>query len=214
MNLLPTDVSSRAQRNLALFLISALGLFLELLLIRLVGTEINIFAYLQNTILVVCFMGLGMGCLTCHQPIVLRNCLVSLLILVLLLSVPQSNMALRKVSLLLSTLGDLQPLEITTLTNSRDEFFAVPLGLAITFGIIFLVWQIFVPIGRILGCLMDEHSRPIEAYSYNIVGSLVGIWVFVLLGIFYQPPSVWFLIVIGGFLSFLGKPSRHRSVNL
>ena len=48
--------------TLALFLISVLGLFLELLLIRWISTEIRIFAYLQNTVLVVCFLGLGMGC--------------------------------------------------------------------------------------------------------------------------------------------------------
>ena len=45
-----------------LFLVSVLGLFLELMLIRWIGTEIRIFAYLQNTVLVVCFMGLGLGC--------------------------------------------------------------------------------------------------------------------------------------------------------
>src|SRR5207253_2452331 len=161
---------NRRRNNVDLFLISVLALFMELLLIRWIGTEINIFAYLQNTILVVCFMGLGMGCMTCRQPILLRNCLAPLLILVLLLSIPQSSVALRKVSLLLATLGDLQPLEIITFTNANTERFAVPLGLAITLGIMFLIWQIFVPIGRILGCLMDEHPRPIEAYSYNIFG--------------------------------------------
>ena len=50
------------RRTLALFLISVVGLFLELLLIRWITTEIRIFAYLQNTVLVVCFLGLGMGC--------------------------------------------------------------------------------------------------------------------------------------------------------
>ena len=187
MNLLPSSVSSRARRNLALFLISVLGLFLELLLIRWIGTEINLFAYLQNTILVVCFMGLGMGCMTCRQPIVLRNGLIPLLVLVLLLSIPLTNGALRQVSLLLRTLDELQPLEIVTITNPDSAVFAVPIGLAITFGIMFLVWQIFVPIGRILGRLLDDHPSPIEAYSYNILGSLVGIWAFVLLGIGYHP---------------------------
>lgn len=213
MNLMPNDVRSRTERNLALFFISVLGLFLELLLIRWIGTEVNIFAYLQNTILVVCFMGLGMGCMTCRQPILLRNCLAPLLILVLLLSIPQSSVALRKVSLLLATLGDLQPLEIITFTNANTERFAVPLGLAITLGIMFLIWQIFVPIGRILGCLMDEHPRPIEAYSYNILGSLIGIWAFVLLGIFNQSPPVWFLIVTVLSLFFLGKAPIERSIN-
>jgi spermidine synthase len=214
MNLLPDNVTSRAQRNLALFLISVLGLFLELLLIRWIGTEVNLFAYLQNTILVVCFMGLAMGCMTCRQPIVLRNGLIPLLVLVLLLSIPLTNGALRQVSLLLRTMDELQPLEIVTMTNSDRAAFAVPIGLAITFGIMFLVWQIFVPIGRILGCLLDDHPNPIEAYSFNIFGSLVGIWAFVLLGIGYHPPHMWFLIVVALTLGFLGSRIEHRRTNL
>jgi spermine/spermidine synthase len=214
MSLLRTDASSRLQHNVALFLISVLGLFLELLLIRWIGTEVNIFAYLQNTILVVCFMGLGMGCMTSDQPIVLRSCLVPLLVLVALLTVPQTNVALRKVSVLLSTLGDLQPLEIITLASGGDWLLAVSLGLAITLGILFLVWQIFVPIGRILGHLMDAHSRPIEAYSCNIFGSLIGIWMFVLLGIAYQPPGVWFLVVVALMFAFVSRAPLHRSINL
>src|ERR1043165_2645447 len=51
----------------ALFLVSVLGLYTELMLIRWVATEMRIFAYLQNTVLVVCFLGLGMGCFTCRQ---------------------------------------------------------------------------------------------------------------------------------------------------
>jgi hypothetical protein len=56
-----TDHLGPANRTLGLFLISVLALFLELLLIRWIATEVNIFAYLQNTVLMVCFLGLGMG---------------------------------------------------------------------------------------------------------------------------------------------------------
>src|SRR6266404_3640250 len=74
-----------ANRTLTLFLVSVLGLFLELMLIRWIGTEIRIFAYLQNTVLVVCFMGLGLGCLTSHRPARLGAMLWPLLVLVLLM---------------------------------------------------------------------------------------------------------------------------------
>ena len=74
--------------TLTLFLISVVGLFLELMLIRWVSTEIRIFAYLQNTVLVVCFLGLGMGCWDCRKPFALRHVLLPLLILVGLLAVP------------------------------------------------------------------------------------------------------------------------------
>src|SRR4029077_3503192 len=89
-----------------LFLVSVLGLFLELMLIRWIGTEIRIFAYLQNTVLVVCFMGLGLGCLTCRKPVVVRETLWPLILLSLLLAVPLTRTTLARISEMLSVLGD------------------------------------------------------------------------------------------------------------
>src|SRR5271165_3787707 len=89
-----------------LFLISVLGLFLELLLIRWIGTEVRVFAYLQNTILVVCFLGLGLGCLSCRQPFVLRDILLPLVALVVLLAIPATRRLLGDISERLSVLKD------------------------------------------------------------------------------------------------------------
>src|SRR4051794_24243107 len=73
----PRLTASHPMRSL--FIVSVLGLFLELALIRWISTEVRVFAYLQNTVLVVCFMGLGMGCLTCRKPIAIRSMLLPLL---------------------------------------------------------------------------------------------------------------------------------------
>src|SRR4029079_5481640 len=86
------------RRTLALFLISVVGLFLELLLIRWVTTEIRIFAYLQNTVLVVCFLGLGMGGWDSRRGFALRHLLVPLTILVVLLALPPSRALLASIS--------------------------------------------------------------------------------------------------------------------
>src|SRR6185369_14858469 len=53
---------------LALVVLSALILFLEMLLVRWVGTELRIFAYLQNGVLVATFLGLGLGCWQAARP--------------------------------------------------------------------------------------------------------------------------------------------------
>ena len=90
----------------SLFLVSVLGLFLELALIRWIGTEVRIFAYLQNTILVVCFMGLGMGCLTCRKPIAMRAILLPLLAISLLMAIPFTRAWLGRISEMLSVPGD------------------------------------------------------------------------------------------------------------
>ena len=41
------------------------------------------------------------------------------------------------------------------------------------------VAQIFVPMDD-FGRLMDDHPKAIVAYSWNVLGSLVGVWLFVL----------------------------------
>src|ERR1700746_2047127 len=45
-----------------LFLVSFASLYLEILLIRWIGTEVRLFAYFQNLTLVACFLGFGLGC--------------------------------------------------------------------------------------------------------------------------------------------------------
>src|SRR5208282_177668 len=91
-----------SNRTWAIFLISVLGLFLEMLLIRWIGTEIPIFAYLQNTVLVVCFLGLGLGCFTSREPIDIRRLLLPLFILVLLLAISLTRKLLGSISIMLS----------------------------------------------------------------------------------------------------------------
>ena len=156
-----------------------LGLFLELLLIRLIGTEIRIFSYLQNTVLVVCFMGLGMGCWTCRRPVFLGQILIPLLILLgLLVFTPISE-----TSAMLSVLHDFVIWYPSFEKSSTETLMSVAMGLTLSLVVILLVWFAFVPIGRLLGRLLEDDPRTIWAYSLNLVGSLVGIWLFVLLSV-------------------------------
>src|SRR2546426_862457 len=52
-----------------LLLVSILGLFLELLMIRWISSEITIFAYFKNFVLIGCFLGFGLGAYLCRQPV-------------------------------------------------------------------------------------------------------------------------------------------------
>lgn len=208
------DYPGPANRTWAICLISVLGLYLEMLLIRWIGTEVRIFAYLQNTILVVCFLGLGIGCFTCRRPIIMRNLLLPLVILVLLMAIPLTRRVLGSISTLLSVLDDLVIWSAWISRSPWDTVSATLLGLAMTFVLMVLVLEMFVPVGRLLGRLMDDHPRTIWAYSVNIAGSLLGTWLFVLLSVLYQPPFTWFLILAVLMLFFLNKGSRNRRLNL
>src|SRR5262245_12083499 len=159
-------VSFTLSPTLALFLISVVGLFLELLLIRWVTTEIRIFAYLQNTVLVVCFLGLGMGCWDTRRGFALRDLLVPLVVLVVLLALPPSRAVLGSISSMLGQFSDLliwYPWE----SSGWKLYASVGVGLALTLGLMILLWEIFVPVGRLLGRLMNEHPNTIWAYSVN-----------------------------------------------
>src|SRR5215210_6576615 len=166
---------STARLTWAVFLISAAGLFLELLLIRWVSTEIRIFAYLQNTVLVVCFLGLGMGCWNARaKPFALKDLLVPLLGLVLLLSIPFTRQALGRITGMFNGFSDLLVWDRSVKTGW--ELIAHPaLGLGLTLFLMALIWDTFVPVGRLLGQLLADHPRTIPAYSANVAGSRVGI---------------------------------------
>ena len=197
----------------AILLVSVLGLFLETLLIRWIGTEIRIFAYLQNTILVVCFLGLGLGMFTSTRPVEIRHSLVPLMILLFLMAIPVTRTALSGTSELLSTLGDFLiwvPLEASDRT---EQLIYLSAGLALTYGVMILIVDIFVPLGRILGRLMNVNRNPIWPYSINILGSIIGTWAFVLFSYLYLPPFVWFLATAGLFAVFISWSNRGRRIS-
>lgn len=178
-----------------------LGLYLELLFIRWIGTEIRVFAYLQNTVLMVCFLGLGLGMFTSSRPIAIKQSLIPMVIILLLLASPDTRSILASISEMLSLLGDQVIWFGITTNNPVASVIAVIVGLILTYILLVLIVDPFVPLGRILGRLMNAHSNPIWAYSVNILGSVFGTWAFVLLSYLYQPPFVWFLVA-GGLAMF------------
>ncbi len=198
-----------AHPTLALFLVSALGLFLELLLIRWVSTEIRIFAYLQNTVLVVCILGLGMGCWDCRKPFALRDILLPLAALVALLSLPPTRVALGEISGMLSVFGDMG-VWFESNRSGWHKISTAAVGLFLTGVLMVLVWDLFVPVGRLLGRLLSDHPKTLWAYSVNITGSLVGVWLFVALSAFYLPPAGWFAVFAVLALFFLGTGGYSR----
>jgi predicted membrane-bound spermidine synthase len=203
-----------SERALSIFVLSVFILFLEVMLIRWVSTEIRIFAYLQNTVLVVCFLGLGVGCLTCRKPFLMRNLLLPMLALVLLLAISSTRQLFASISVRLSTLDDLLIWYGGVSNTPWQTALDVMIGLALTLVIMVLLAEIFVPMGRLLGRLMDDHPKAVVAYSWNVLGSLVGVWLFVLLSALHQPPVTWFAVVAVLALFFVDGVGRQRIFSL
>jgi spermidine synthase len=208
------DLTISMRGTLAIFLVSVLGLFLEMLLIRWIGTEIRIFAYLQNSILIACFLGLGLGSLTSNKKVDFRQTLIPLTFLLACLAIPFVRSGLAQTSEFLGVLQDFVIWGGVASPDLRTTAFALVVGLGITFGILRLTVDMFVPIGRLLGRVIHKHPNTILAYSVNVAGSLAGVWLFVIVSRLYQPPVVWVAILALLTIPFLYNTGRRRWMNL
>ncbi|HXQ30041.1 MAG TPA: methyltransferase domain-containing protein, partial [Gemmatimonadales bacterium] len=179
--------------NWQLALVSALGLFLELLMIRWISSEIRIFAYFKNDVLIACFLGFGLGGYLCRRQINLLTLVVPLLALVLVVKLPWNPLRslIDNLPVQLGAISEVQvwgvpalPLDARTLT-----------GLVVAVGVIVplfaLITLTFVPIGQMIGWGLEHAPKGIAGYSVNILGSLVGTLLYTLLCFWYQPPAVW-----------------------
>jgi hypothetical protein len=99
----------------------------------------------------------------------------------------------RDVPLLLSAFTDSL---IWQEANSGYTFHMTVLGMISTLVIFFAVLVVFVPLGQLLGRLLDDHRNTVVAYSINVAASLVGIWCFGAFSLIYSPPWVWFAVIV------------------
>jgi spermidine synthase len=168
--------SSLFRCDTEIFIVSALILYLELVLIRWIGTEIRIFAYLGNLVLVICFFGVGLGCSLSERPVSLWRMSLNLFLLAVLVANPLHwrPLDLKVVTYLLGGFEDYSIWQV----GLRTHFVYVLAGLSILVGLTWLTFYIFVPAGQLLGACFQKHPRAIRAYSVNIAGSLVGVWIF------------------------------------
>ncbi|HLY56399.1 MAG TPA: methyltransferase domain-containing protein [Stellaceae bacterium] len=176
--------------------VSVLGLFLEIMLIRWVSSEITIFAYFKNFVLVACFLGFGLGAHLCRQKINLLASFAPLAYLALLIKLPWP--ALRGlVAQLTGMLGSTTEVDIwgvPTLSWDMASIGGLAGTMVVVIPLFLLVSMIFIPLGQMTARLLEEAKDGILAYSANVAGGLIGILLYTCLCLFYQPPAVWFLV--------------------
>ena len=193
----PADLGSFSWKSLALW--SLLSLFMELLMIRWISSEIRIFAYFKNFVLIACFLGFGLGCYLSRRRTNLLLMLVPLLVLTGLVQAPW--LALRSmVSQLPAFVG----------ASAGVQVWGVPSALmlptlaaatAVIVPIFGLITFFFVPMGQLVGWYLENSSNGTLAYSVNVFAALCGIFLYTGLCLFSQPPSMWMLV--GGVLLIL-----------
>ncbi len=194
-----------------MFLISIASLYVELVLIRWLGTEIRVFAFVGNLVLVACFLGFGVGCLKSGKPGSLMPTLTALLSLALIVSIPLPGW--QNFLLDLSNLLTLSPDAVLwgNTEVSRDANTALLMfpAVALIAGALWLIITAMVPLGRWVGQCFDSSKNVVRAYSINLAGSLIGSWLLVGISLLRLAPVWW--IAIAFLLVLLATPKSRAN---
>ncbi len=196
-----------------LFLASFATLYLEILLIRWLGTEVRIFAYFQNLALVSCFLGFGLGCQRAKPTLRLAPILAPLAAIVILAQGPSFAWQdfLRQLTNLLALSPDHVQWGYAFL--SGGESLALIISAVVVLALfLWLLVMVMIPLGQSVGACLDEAANPVTAYSVNLLGSLAGIWAFTLISFLWLPPGFWFATAFLVLLMLTGKSRRTMAI--
>ncbi|MBI4665578.1 MAG: methyltransferase domain-containing protein [Nitrospinae bacterium] len=170
--------------RVALFIISLLSLYIEVMLIRHLGSEIRIFAYFKNLTLIGAFLGLGVGYLYKPRlsPLVTLGCITFIAV------TTHPITGFYQISDFLN-LGDFNMWEM-----AHNDVIRAMAGLLMLTTLFFAVIISMAPLGQALSDIFDRSQNRILDYSINIAGSLIGVWFFAGLSFETTPPTLWYLI--------------------
>lgn len=177
---------------------SFLALYYELVVIRWLASEVRVFAYFKNLPLLASFLGLGVGCALAGRRPRLAGWFPLLL------------------GLIIGLCAYADPLDIARLRfpdaslyfwdrEGRGHLAEAARFLGVTGATFFLVVALFVALGQTLGELMDGLPS-LEAYSWNVTGSLVGILAFSAIAFLRWPPAGWLAVGALGAAWFFRRP--------
>lgn len=208
----PLEESPRKRVLGPLFIISLASLYLELLLIRWVGTEVRVFAYFQNLTLLTCFLGFAVGM---YRATARKSGLfdaAALGILIVLVSLPflPWKALLEVMSAALSFSADSQVWSAVFPAGISQSGVAV-VSVLLVGGLLALIAAVMVPLGQWVGTYLDAAPNLVSAYTVNLFGSLAGIWLFALVSYLRLSPVYWFGLALLLFAA-VSPPVRKSSL--
>ncbi len=210
LELQPEDLGGFSYRQL--ILVSLLSLFLEMLMIRWVSSEIRIFAYFKNFVLVACFLGFGLGCYLCRRRIRLVAMISPLLLLTIILKTPISPLR-RTMAALPVLLGGGVEVHVWGVPAMPASWTGMLLAMVVVVPLFAVIATAFIPFGQLVGWYLENSPHGVTAYSVNVLASLAGIAGFTLLAFLHQPPWVWFLVAgVFSMLAFWRNPAAHKAL--
>ena len=181
-----------------LLLVSALGLFVELVFIRWVASELRVLAFYKNFALIAAFLGLGLGFVVRHNNPERRLFeryffpLLSFSVIVILV-LGRTTLS----ELIILNRSNTQEFLWAATLNVNDPIVEAILSIAF-YAILWLLFVLFtvlfIPLGE-LTARKFAAFKPLKGYTINVVGSLTGILIYTLISFLAWPPSAWFLMI-------------------
>lgn len=179
-------------------------MFLELVIIRWIATEIRLFAHLKNLALIACFAGLGIGYGLRRKVIPLTVTFCGLAVLVVW-SLPPF------------LLGWLSLKNLSKYVIFVDVYSWQPAnppavmigGIAALLCVFTIIVFMFIPLGQILGDLFRASQNPLGDYTLNVLAGLCGIVFFTLLSVWGVWPQFWFACALVPLLFLLNRRPLH-----
>jgi hypothetical protein len=185
-----------------LALASAVMLFIELSLIRWLGANLVHLAYFSNFVLLGSFLGIGLGFLRAARD-----------------GMPDRPQPYYSLVVLLGLIGFVSAYPVTVVRQSTQVVFFTNIGTSgppiwvVLPGVFLAVAAITAGPAEIVGGCFRDLPR-LEAYRFDLLGSLAGIASFTLLSMLDSPPLVWFGIVAVLFIVLLGRKAISVTVSL
>jgi hypothetical protein len=187
-------IPRRVRSYLPLALVSFLSVYLELIVIRWLASEVRIFAYFKNFPLLAAFLGFGIGCLIAKRR---KGYFKYAPILLVILSAVIC-FAYRFGYTHITFVDPYETYLIGTFTFNLVQMLK---GAGCVLGIFILTTLLFACVCEKLGeCL--EGFPPLTAYTVNVAFSLVGILLYAWMSWMEWGPAIWLAIAAGAMAPF------------
>ena len=177
----PAGVIDRLRGNRTrLVLTSGTLLFVELLLIRWIPAEVRYIGFFSNFLLMASFLGIGIGILLGRRRALQTIAWFPILLLavVWLITTLELNVQVKSTDELFFGLAESRAADV--------NFLVLPVVFALVTA---LMATLAIPLGPLL-----RSMPPLQAYGWDIAGSMLGIAGFTVLSAAGTPPIVWFTV--------------------
>ena len=184
------------QRLVDLFLISFTLLFFELTCIRWFASTVIFLTFFTNLVLMACFLGLSVGCLSASRRFSFIRSVLPLTLVAVGMAM-LTAWAYNHYGQFAVDVGSQRSPQVVyfgTEYRAKDPSkFLVPVE-AVAAVFFVLVTLMFVGLGQALGRAFAAVPNRLSAYTADILGSLAGIGAFGLASYYHTTPHLWFAV--------------------